>query len=240
MKLPPIHPARQQLIITTHLTLGYLYYEMSYYREAISHFRRITADREEYAQALLAASWTAFKAKNFQDAITTLNALISRFEDSEFSEEAHFLLGQAYLELGFFDFAEAQFDFIVGHFPETNGVAERLNQARLGIQAQEKILEKMKINLLLLESKLIDMIPLRAEGNVPDYIEQERARLAVARERLLQHLADERESFERLSDNIDEMRQLVERLESRHHWRAYAEYGKTRAHFLKGMSGEPQ
>ena len=238
--MPPIQPSRQELINATHLTLGYLYHELSYYREAISHFRYITADREEYPQALLASSWAAIKAKDYQAAITTLNTLIRDFEDTEYGEEAHFLLGQSYLELGFFDFATQQFDYIVQHYPESNGVAERLSEAKSGLQQQEKAVEKMKTNLLLLESKLIDMIPLQAEGKIPDYIEQERARLNAARDRIFENILAERDRFDRLASNINGLRRLVERLELRQHWRAYAEYGKTRAFFLKGLSGVEQ
>jgi len=224
-------------MMETHLTLGYIYYELNYYREAISHFRQITTDQEDYPQSLLAASWAAIKMKDYQAAITTLNTLIGAFEGTEYSEEAHFLLGQAYLELGFFDFATAEYDFIVQNYPESNGVAERVDEINTRLLQQEAAVEKMKINLLLLESKLIDMIPLQTEGKVPKYIEEERMRLNVKRETLFESIVAERDNFERFSVTIQTMRKMLERIESRRHWRGYAEYGKTRAFFMKGLSG---
>jgi hypothetical protein len=41
--------------------------------------------------------------------------------------------------------------------------------------------------------------------------------------------------FEEVSQNIELMQKELERKESRWHWYAYAEYGKVRALFLKGM-----
>jgi len=219
------------------LTLGYIYYELNYYREAISHFRQLPADHKDYPQALLAASWAATKMKDYQAAINTLNTLIQEFEGTEYGEEAHFLLGQSYLELGFFDFATAEYDYILHHYPESNGVAGRLEEINKNLQAQEAAVEKMKINLLLLESKLLDMIPLHTEGKVPQYIEEERARLNAKRDQLFENIVAERDGFEQLAASIQTMRRLMERLDSRRNWRAYAEYGKTRAFFMKGLSG---
>lgn len=219
------------------MTLGYIYYELNYYREAISHFRQITADREDYPQALLAASWAAVKMKDHQAAINTLNTLIQEFEGTEYSEEGHFLLGQAYLELGFFDFATAEYEYIIQNFPEANGVTERMSEVSRSLQKQEVAVEKMKINLLLLESKLIDMIPLQSEGKVPKYIAEERNRLNATRGRLFENIVVERETFERFGAAIQSMRKLMERIDSQRQWRAYAEYGKTRAFFMKGLSG---
>lgn len=240
MKLPPIQPARQQLISTTRLTLGYIYYELGYYREAIAHFRRIGGDREEYPQALLASSWAAIKLNDHQGAIITLNELIKKYEGTEYGEEAHFLLGECYLQLGFFDFATQQYDLIVQHYPENNSIAERIATVQAGLHAQEKAIENMKVNLLLLESKLIDMIPLQTDGKIPQYIEKERQRLQAARDRIFENIRTERDSFERFIDSINDMRRLMERMESRRHWRAYAEYGKTRAFFLKGQTSTKQ
>jgi hypothetical protein len=166
-----------------------------------------------------------------------LNTLIQGFEGTEYSEEGHFLLGQAYLELGLFDFATAQYEYIIQNFPETNGVAERISEVSRSLQKQEATVEKMKINLMLLESKLIAMIPLQSEGKVPKYIAAERNRLNAARGRLFENIVAEREHFDRFGAAIQSMRKLMERIDSQRQWRAYAEYGKTRAFFMKGLSG---
>lgn len=240
LKLPPIQPARQQLISATHLTLGYIYYELGYYHEAIAHFRRIGKDREQYAPALLASSWAAFKVKDYQAAVITLNELIERFGQTEYGEEAHFLLGQCYVELGFLDFAGQQYDYIVQHYPESNSIAERIAITETMLREQEKAIEKIKINLLLLEATLVDMMPLESEGKIPLYIEKERRRLQAARDRVFATIMAERDSVELFSGTINSMRRLMQRMESRRHWRAYAEYGKTRVFFLKGLTSTKQ
>ena len=218
-----------------HLTLGFIYYELGYYREAISHLRNLGSSHPDYPQALLVRSWAAIKMNDDQSAIVTLNDLIKKFDDSEFGEEAHFLLGQSYLKLGFHDFAVQEYDYIIGKYPAANNIAERVAMVEAGLRDQESKLEKLKVRLLVLESKLIDSIRLDGSGQIPQYIQDHYGQLAKSKDELIQSILAERQTFEEMSQGLEVVRAEIARKESRRHWRAYAEYGKARALFLKGM-----
>ncbi len=218
-----------------HLTLGFIYYELAYYNEAISHMRHIGPDHKDYPQALLTRSWASIKMNDFQSAIVTLNELIKKFDATEYGEEAHFLLGQSYLRLEFYDFAIQQYDYIIAQYPEANNVAERVRQVSAGLREQESLLEKLKVRLLVLESKLIDSIYLDGSKQIPKYIQDHSDQLAKSKDQLIEQILSERKTFEEVSQNLEQVRSDIARRESRRHWGAYAEYGKTRALFLKGM-----
>jgi tetratricopeptide (TPR) repeat protein len=234
LSMPLIRPEQREIINNTHLTLGYIYYELGYYTESVTHFRRISPDHEAFPQALLAGSWAAIKQNDYQTAVMTLNELNKNHEATEYGEEAHFLLGQCYLQMGFYDFAFKEYDYISAKYPEANNVGERVVEVQAGLRLQEQMMEKLKIQLLVLESKLLTTINLDGK-TVPKYIKEEFGRLTRSQEQLLENIVTERKLFEEASQSIELMQQEIERKESRRHWHAYAEYGKARALFLKGM-----
>lgn len=231
---PVIRLEQREVINNTHLTLGYIYYELGYYAESIAHFRRVSPDHEAYPQALLAISWAAIKQSDYQTAIVTLNELNKTHENTEYGEEAHFLLGQCYLQMEFYDFAIKEYDLISTTYQSGNNIAERIVEVQTGLREQEQMMEKLKIQLLVLESKLIDTISLDSK-QVPKYIQQEHERLVRLQEELIENIVTERQLFDEVSQNIELIHKEMERKESRRHWNAYAEYGKARALFLKGM-----
>jgi tetratricopeptide (TPR) repeat protein len=235
LSLPVIRPEQRELIDETHLSLGYIYYELGYYLESIAHFRRVRPDHQAYPEALLASSWASIKQDDHQTAIITLNELNKNYEDTEYGEEAHFLLGQCYLQMRFYDFAIKEYEIISAKYQAANNVAERIVEVQIGLREQEQMMEKLKIQLLVLESKLMDTISLDSK-KIPKYIQQEHQRLVRLQEQLLENIVAERQLFEEVSQNIELIHKDMERKESRRHWHAYAEYGKARALFLKGMS----
>jgi tetratricopeptide (TPR) repeat protein len=234
LSLPLIRPEQREAVNNAHLTLGFIYYELGYYAEAITHLRRVGSDNEGYPQALLAISWAAIKQNDYQTAIITLNELNKKYDATEFGEEAHFLLGQCYTQMGFYDFAITEYDYIIAEYQAANNIAERIAEVQAGLREQEEMIEKLKVKLLVLESKFIDTIRLDRK-EVPKYIQQEHERLVRLQDQLIQDILAERKLFEEVSYNIEFIYNEMERRESRRHWRAYAEYGKARALFLKGM-----
>ena len=195
----------------------------------------IEKEHKDFAQALLVKSWSYIKLNDFQNAIVTLNELIKIFDDSEYGEEAHFLLGQCYLKLEFFDFAVKEYEYIILKYAAANNVAERISLVEAGLREQEKLLERFKVQLLVLESNLIDSIHLEGSKDVPKYIKDHYEELSQSRDNLVENIMTERRTFEEVAGNIEQIRFDISRMESRRHWRAYAEYGKARALFLKGM-----
>jgi hypothetical protein len=135
----------------------------------------------------------------------------------------------------FYDFAIKEYEIISAKYQAANNVAERIVEVQIGLREQEQMMEKLKIQLLVLESKLMDTISLDSK-KIPKYIQQEHQRLVRLQEQLLENIVAERQLFEEVSQNIELIHKDMERKESRRHWHAYAEYGKARALFLKGMS----
>lgn len=161
-------------------------------------------------------------------------------EEDKYTEEAHFLLGQCYLELGFFDFAVNEFDLIIEEFPGKNHINERILEAERGILQQRRMAEKLRIDLLLLESKLLDLIPLQhiaRRKSIPKYIEEEKKKIDETRDNLIQEILQERKIFDEFRWTVESLKDEIARKKSRRNWRAYAEYGKARGYFLKTLPG---
>jgi tetratricopeptide (TPR) repeat protein len=234
LSLPLIRPEQREVINNAHLSLGYIYYELGYYPEALAHFRRVSPEHDVFPQALLASSWAAIKQNDYQAAVVTLNELNKNYDQAEYGEEAHFLLGQCYLQMGFYDFAFKEYHYISVRYPEANNGADSLAAVQTGLREQEQMMEKLKVQLLVLESKLLNTITLDGK-TIPKYIKDEHNRLERQQDQLIEKIVSERKLFEEVSQNIDFMQKEMERKESRRHWHAYAEYGKARALFLKGM-----
>jgi hypothetical protein len=172
---------------------------------------------------------------DFQNAVVALNELVQKYDASEFGEEAHFLLGQSYLKLEFYDFAVREYDYIIARYPEGENISDRMASIEAGTRNLEGAVEKSKVRLLVLESKLIDAISFDKSNNVPKYIMDHYEQLQRSQDQLISELMSERKYFEQLSNDVERFRSELVRKESRRHWRAYAEYGKARALFLKGM-----
>lgn len=239
--LPVLGDERQDVITAAHLTLGYIYYELGLFREAIQHFSSIPRDDAVYKEGLLARSWAAIKLNDYQQAILTLNELLKISDEDKYTEEAHFLLGQCYMELGFFDFAINEFDIIIDRFPGKNNIGDRILEVERGMLEQRRMAEKLRVDLLLLESRLLDLIPLERLGNsaaIPKYIEEEKRKIDETRDNLIQLILKERKKFDEFQWTIEALREEIARKSSRKHWRAYAEYGKARCYFLKSMPGK--
>jgi tetratricopeptide (TPR) repeat protein len=232
---------RQDVITAAHLTLGYIYYELGFFRQAIKHFSSIPQDNEVYKEAMLAKSWAAIKLDDYQQSIITLNELIKVSDEDKYTEEAHFLLGQCYLELGFYDFAINEFDIIIERFPGKNNIGDRILEVERGMLEQRKMAEQLRIDLLLLESKLLDLIPLdrlSKKSTIPKYIEEEKRKIDETRDNIIQLILQERKQFDEFHWSVKDLQDEIARKSSRKHWRAYAEYGKARSFFLKTMPGK--
>ena len=103
---------------------------------------------------------------------------------------------------------------------------------------QRKMAEQLRVDLLLLESKLLDLIPLNQlnrKNAVPKYIEEEKRKIDETRDNLIQLILQERKKFDEFQWGIQDIHEEITRRSSRKHWRAYAEYGKARCYFLKTM-----
>ena len=96
---------------------------------------------------------------------------------------------------------------------------------------------QMQVKILVEETKLLDTIPLVDPGKeIPKYLIKKKKELRDFREKMISNLLNERDHLLIMQYNIDNLIKLVERRERRKNWRGYAEYGISRALFLKEMS----
>jgi len=231
--LTVINDQRRSVIDETHLTLGYLYYELGYYSASYNQFTAVSVDFKKYDSALLAAGWAATMQSQFDTAITPLTMLVSRFPQTENSEEAFFLLGRCYLKLKKYDEALAVYENLISIFPKKESIPAMVQQVRSALKNETATLERSKLDLLVLESKLLDTIHLEVDDKSPAYLKEEGKRLMELREGLLKSIHTERQVFDDISSQMEELKQTANRREARRDWRAYAEFGRSRVLFLK-------
>jgi tetratricopeptide (TPR) repeat protein len=234
-RLPVASNERRNVIDDAHLTLGYLYYELGYYKQAWGQFRAVSVSHEHYADALLAAGWAAAKLENYAEAITPLTNLISRFSENEANDEASFLLGRCYLKLSLYDQALKVYEYLISVSPDRDVIPAILREVNQSLAVESTKIEKIRMELLMLESKLLDLLPISESNNLPSSIKDEKIRLAEVRSALLRRIQEERQTFDTLSAQMSQLRNMASLKEDHRDWKAYAEYGKSRALFLKQM-----
>lgn len=231
--LPVISDERRTVVDESHLTLGYLYYELGYNEHALAEFRSVSSSHERYDDALIAEAWAAINMDIHNEAIPPLTELISLFPNNDTSEEAFFLLGKSYLKIDMFDEALRVYEHLLAIFPEKEMVPSIVREVNLSLTEEKINIEKIKMVLLVMESRLLDSIPLGQDDQLPVYLKEEKQKIAETRMDLLKKIQTERETFNSLSNQMQQLQALAERRESRRDWRAYAQYGKSRALFMK-------
>lgn len=241
ISLPNISGERRNIIDNARLTLGFMYYELKAYKPATKLFLDISDKHEHYQDALLGLGWCYLKLQDNENVIEYLNELIKLYPDSENAEEAYFLLGQAYIALRKYDNAIKSYQTIVENYPDDFKIPSLIKKVNNGLEFEEDRVEKLKVKVLIEETKLLDAIAMNGYGeNVPQYLIEEKKELKDFREQLIKNLLNERDNLLLMQKNIDSLKKLAERKERRKNWRGYAEYGTSRALFLKQMEKKAQ
>lgn len=220
------------------MTLGYIFFELSNYKTAIRYLIDIAPEFYDYPEVLLTIGWSAFKLKDYQTALLALNNLVDDYENFYNLEEVNFVLGQCYLNLGDYDSAIKKYSNIIERTPKTDDFETVIELAKNELAVQEKNVEELKTQLLVLESRLLDTIKSKSGNGVPDYVKQERTRLKQQHELFMEEIIQERRDFEAVIGMIAELKAQIEKAERQKNWRSYAEFGRGRAMYLKGISGE--
>ncbi len=216
--------------------MGYIFYELTNYEQALKYLEAISPTFYDYPDVLLAIGWSAYKAQNYRKALVALNKLINDYPNNLNKDEAYFVIGECYLKLGYFQYAIKAFDEIINKHPVANHFAQRVKIIRAELNKEEQQIEQLKTDLLLLETKLMETVHIEQTDNVPEEIKKEKERIQKQRESLLKNLIKERQLFLGVTKAIKDLKDYLEKKEMQKDWRAYAEYGKTRAIFLKGLS----
>jgi len=217
-------------------TLGYIYYELGFYRQAYDHFMSISPGHADYAAALLAAGWAAADLNDYPLAISPLTSLVTLFPQKEEAEEGMFLLGRCYMMMKKYQQAITIFDQLLSLYPDRSKPPANLEEVQIGLVDESLVIERTKTDLLVLETNLIDRLPLNeADAAVPEHLRAEREDLISSRQNLLAQIQKERGSFDALTAEMSGLQQQASRQRARQDWRAYAEYSKTRALYLMSL-----
>ncbi len=237
ISLPIINGERRDIVDNARLTLGLIYYELNSFQAAIYQLSKISPEHEHYQDALLGLGWAYLKLEDYNNVIKYLNNLTKEFPNTANAEESYFLLGQAYIYQGQYDESLKAYKTIVDLYPEKKNMPGLLLKVNNSLRQENNRVEELKVKILVEETKLLDAMPLVGPGKeIPRYLINKKKELKDFREKMIANLLNERDHLLFMKKNIDELTKLVERKELRKDWRSCAEYGISRALFLKEMS----
>ena len=230
-QLPLVDELDRAVVGEGRLTLGYIYYELGYYDRAVDRFKSVFPDHAKREDALLGMAWAGYKGGRYEVAVNACTDLVTEFPDTKNMEEALFVLGRSLVELGRYDDAIRVFDHLIDLAPPANQKIGRSARARL--VKLEGELEKLRLNLLVLESRILQILPTGGAEDTPSFLKKRLAKVQKQRGQLLDRVREEREAIASLRDEIQTLREEFERRENAPNWRAYAEYSRARAIYLR-------
>ncbi len=233
--LPLVDELDRVVVGEGRLTLGYIYYELGYYKRAVDRFGSVFPDHVKRQDALLGMAWAAYKGGMYDVAVNACTDLVTQFPETKSMEEALFVLGRSLLELGRYDDAIRVFDRLVDLAPPANAKVGRSARERLARLEAE--LEKLRLNLLVLESRILQILPTGTSSDTPSFLKKRLARIEKQRGKLLDTVREERDTITALAEEVQTLRDEFERRENAPNWKAYAEYARARAVYLKKVEG---
>lgn len=218
------------------MTLGFIYFELSSFKTAIKFLAEIAPDFFDYPKALLTLGWSAFKLQDYQRAISALSKLLETYPQFQELEEAHFVLGHCYLRLGYHDFAIREYNKIIAATPDAEEYASLMQQTKDSLAQKESELAVLKKEFAELQNRLVADIGLQPANGLSDSTLATRFQKArTFREELFQLVQEHEKNVQRVSNTVAELRARLEKSEVQKKWRSYAEYGRVRALYLKGI-----
>ena len=224
------------LIDDTRMTLGYLFYELERYQQAHDQFQLVSPTHLHRDEALLAAGWCQVQMGRLSTAIKPLTTLLIHYPGSASNEEGLFLLGRCFMKLQRYDHAIRVYDHLISMFPSKEEMPVISREVQMTLLDEGIEVEKLQTDLLIMESELIDALPLQVTWpEMPDELREQRQQLLDLRQGLLRRIQEERDRVNQLADGMEELRRMTRRKQSRMDWRAYAEFGKSRALFMQSM-----
>jgi tetratricopeptide (TPR) repeat protein len=231
-----ISDERRKIVDDARLTLGFIYYELSYADIAFKYFKDVAKSHPNYADALLGQGWSKVKLNLFEDALDPLKIIITDFPNTAHAEEAYFLIGQCFMKLNRYDEAIKIYDKIIELFPKQIDFSQYMKQISLDLERKSKVIEQLETDLLIQESQLLEALPVDGTGKHPAYLEDERQKIQNYRDTLVKQIIEERNSLKAMREIIEKLREKNIRQYQRKDWRGYAEYGRARSLYLKEMS----
>ena len=236
ISLPIVSGERRKMVDNGRLTLGFIFYEINLYKDAIDLFEDISNEHDGYQDALLALGWCYLKLGRYEQGKESLLKLIDLFPQSANAEESYFLLGQAYIMSGEYDSSIEAYKIIVDLYPSSLQNIKIIKKINNSLSQQQNKVEKLKVQVLIQESKLLTSMSINTSSeNMSNELDQQEKKLRKYREGLIKNLIAERESLLYMRNQLTQLKKTAERKERRKDWCGYAEYGISRALFLKEM-----
>lgn len=217
------------------MTTGYIYFELSSHPKALKFLRAISSEFYDYPEVLLAIGWSALKLQDYQAVLSALSSLVINYPNYFNLEEVHFVIGQCYLKLGYYDFAIKEYNEITKKKPKPTDYSAKLEQTNQEFAIQEKLLEELNSELLVLEARLLLERTLTASNGSIDFVAVDQKEMQEKSQALNETLMKERLNFETLKNSLLSLKKQIEKDQIFRDWRAYAGYGKARALFLKSV-----
>lgn len=196
--------------------------------------KNVRSDNDNYPQALMGIGWCYLKLFQFQNVISPLEKFINYYPDHYLIPEVYLLLGQAHLKIRLYDKAMNYFNELLNMFPETFDNTTINSQIEPVLKSFKKNVENQRLNLLLIETELLDTFQLISKKWVPKFMLDEVDKIKDRSSNLIDQINTEKNKINDMLETVD---QLKLKLEVRtRDWRTYAEYGISRALYLKGQS----
>ena len=184
---------------------------------------------------LLAIGWSALKLQDYQAVLSALRRLVINYPNYFNLEEAHFVIGQCYLKLGYYDFAIKEYTEITKKKPKPIDYSARLEQTNQELAIQGKLLEELSSELIVLEARLLLEKTLTASNGSIDFVSVDEREMQKKSQALNETLVQERQNLDILKNALLDLKKQIEKDQIYKDWRAYADYGKARALFLKSV-----
>lgn len=236
ISMPVINGERRRIVDDGKLTLGFINYELGSYSEAVKLFSTMSENHDNYQDALLALGWAYLRLANYAESIKTMRKLIDAYPGSANAEEAYFVLGQAYMMVGDYEKSIETYQKVTKLFPNPVNLLDIIKKVNNSLALEASRLEELKVQILVQESNLLGTLPLNGYSDeIPQYMIEQKKQLEKYREELVDSLITERDKLADLKLQIERLRKLADRKENRKDWRGYAEYGISRAMFLREM-----
>lgn len=214
------------------MIIGLTYFELKDYSRSIGYLKKVSPGSAEYGKALLGLAWGYIKSSEYQNAVPPLEIFLKRYPHSEYIPEVYLLLGQANLKLHLYDKSIFYFNKILERFPNDEKSEQEIKLIAENIDKEKKQIKNIQVNLLLLETRLLNSIQLTTSKKyVPKFMFEEKKKLEKKRRLLLQEIIHERDEYNNLQDQIQQLKLVYEKRNK--DWRSYAEYGISRALYLK-------
>lgn len=215
----------------TKLVLGLTYFELGDFNQAIDYLKDVPPDDENHPRALLGLGWCYLKLQQYYKMVKPLETFVADYQGSEYLPEVYLLLGQAHLKIRLYDKAISYFSQILNRFPPKAENGALLESISGKIAPIEQQIEQQRLDLLLQESKLLQTLHLPSRKWIPGYMKKEIREIEKRRSTLLNNIDQEKKSLTEMVQTLQSIRILL-KIQARD-WRSYAEYGISRALFLK-------